>query len=97
MDLYQRRSFLGGGEFETDCVKGSIVRDKCCVMEIWCECFGKERQNLKKIDSYEIEGILNKIGGWKKYEGSVSGKTRIPGYGVQKAFERVSMGTLGNK
>lgn len=97
MDLYQRRSYLGGGDFESDGMIGTIVRDKCCVMEIWCECFGKERQNLKKIDSYEIEGILNKIGGWKKYEGSTSGKTRISGYGVQKAFERVSKETMGNK
>lgn len=97
MDLYQRRSFLGGGDFESDGMIGTIARDKCCVMEIWCECFGKERQNLKKIDSYEIEGILNKIGGWKKYEGSASGKTRIPGYGVQKAFERESKETMGNK
>jgi len=22
-------------------------------MEIWCECFGKERANLKRIDSNE--------------------------------------------
>lgn len=97
MDLYQRRSFLGGGDFESDGMIGTVARDKCCVMEIWCECFGKERQNLKKIDSYEIEGILKKIGGWKKYEGSASGKTRIPGYGVQKAFERVTKETMGNK
>lgn len=89
MDLYQRRSFLGGGEFETEGLNGTVVRNRCCIMEIWCECFGKERQNIKKTDSYEIEGIINKIGGWKKYDGNASGKMRISGYGVQKAFERI--------
>ncbi|TCL60554.1 putative P-loop ATPase [Kineothrix alysoides] len=97
MDLYQRRAFLGGGEFETSGLTGVVERDRCCVMEIWCECFGKERQNLKKIDSYEIEGIINKIGGWSKYEGSKSGKSRIPQYGIQKTFFRVSEETDGNK
>lgn len=96
MDLYQRRAFLGGGEFETSGLTGTVARDRCCVMEIWCECFGKERQNLKKIDSYEIEGIINKIGGWKRYDGSKSGKTRIPQYGIQKTFYRASGETEGN-
>ena len=88
MDLYQRRSFLGGGEFETEGMAGTVPRDRVCIMEIWCECFGKERQNIRKTDSYEIEGILNKIGGWKRYGGNASGKTKIPLYGVQKTFVR---------
>lgn len=89
MDIYQRRSFLGGGEFDTQDVTGTIKREKVCVMEIWCECFGKERQNIKKADSYEIEGILNKIGGWKRYDTNSTGKTKVPLYGVQKTFVRI--------
>ena len=61
-------------------------------MEIWCECFGKSRESLKKTDAYEIEGILYKLGNWVKYDGSASGKLRIPGYGVQKGYVRVSSG-----
>ena len=89
MDVYQRRAFLGGGEFETVGVKGTVMRERVCIMEIWVECFGKERQNLKKADSYEIEGILNKIGGWKKYDSNTTGKTKVPLYGVQKTFVRM--------
>jgi hypothetical protein len=55
-------------------------------MEIWCECFGKERQNLRRTDSYEIEGILNRIGGWKKMDSNKSGKTYYPLYGPQRTF-----------
>lgn len=88
MDLYQRRTFLGGGEFEDTPTEGTVRRERVCIMEIWCECFGKERQNLKKADSYELEGILNKIGGWERYTGNASGKMRISGYGIQRAFIR---------
>lgn len=83
MDLYQRRSFLSGSEFGGSPQTGTVRRDKICIMEIWCECFGKERQNIKRTDSYEIEGILNKLGGWK-----VGKKTRFGIYGPQKTFIR---------
>lgn len=89
MDLYQRRSFLMGGEFENGGIAGTMVREKFCLMEVWCECFCKERQNFKKIDSYELESIIQKIGGWKRYDGNSAGKLRIPGYGVQRAFVRM--------
>lgn len=88
MDLYQRRSFLGGGEFGNGEMTGAVVREKFCLMEAWCECFGKERQNFKKTDSYELESIVQKIGGWKRYDGNANGKLRISGYGVQRAFVR---------
>ena len=88
MDLYQRRSFLSGGEFEGDQQRGTVPRSKVCIMEIWCECFGKERQNLKRTDSFEIEGILNKLGGWTRYAGNKGSKTRFSLYGPQKTFVR---------
>lgn len=90
MDLYQRRSFLSGSEFDGAPTAGTVRRDKVCSMEIWCECFGKERQNLKRTDSYEIEGILLKMGGWVRFTGNATGKVRIPGYGIQRAFVRVA-------
>lgn len=89
MDLYQRLSFLSGDELSQD-LKGTIKREKVCTMEIWCECFYKERQNLRRIDSYEIEGIINRIGGWGKISTNKSGKTRYPLYGPQKTFVRKS-------
>lgn len=90
MDLYDRKNYLNGTEFGEVQKHGNIERERVCVMEIWCECFGKSRESLKKSDSYEIEGILYKLGGWERYSDNASGKTRIPGYGVQKTFIRVS-------
>lgn len=88
MDLFQRRSFLGGSEFDGAPKAGTVRREKVCIMEIWCECFGKERQNLKRSDSYEVESILMKVGGWGPIQGLKSGKTRFPLYGPQKTFVR---------
>lgn len=88
MDLFERRNFLDGSEFGDSQKKGTVQRDRVCAMEIWCECFGKSREAIKKADSYEIEGILYKMGGWVRYSGNSSGKLRIPGYGVQKAYVR---------
>jgi len=90
MDLYERRNFLEGSEFGQTAVKGTVRRERVCVMEIWCECFGKSRESIKKSDSYEIEGMLYKLGGWERYANSASGKTRVSGYGIQKTFVRVS-------
>lgn len=67
MSLYDRRNFLNGGEFDGSGRTGTVRRKMVCNMEIWCECFGRESSALKKIDSYEISGIVRKIEGWEKY------------------------------
>ena len=90
MDIYQRRNFLDGTEFGGETHEGTVQRNRICTMEIWCECFGKSRESMKKADAYEIESILYKLGNWVKYSGNANGKLRIPGYGVQKAYTRVA-------
>ncbi|MPM81850.1 hypothetical protein SDC9_128907 [bioreactor metagenome] len=84
MDIYERRSFLSEGDLGSK--KGTVKRDKVCIMEIWCECFYKERQDLKRGDSYEIESIINRIGGWEKLSTNKSGKSRYNLYGTQRTF-----------
>jgi len=89
-DLFQRRNYLNGNEFGGQSEEGTVQRTRVCSMEIWCECFGKPREAMKKADAYEIEAILYKLGGWKKYNGNASSKLRIPGYGIQRAYVRVA-------
>ena len=89
-DLFQRRNYINGNEFGGQTEEGTIQRTRVCAMEIWCECFGKPRESMKKTDSYEIEGILYKLGGWKRYSGNAQSKLRIPGYGLQKTYVRVT-------
>lgn len=89
MDLYERRSFLTGGEFSSH-LKGSEQRQLVCSMEIWCECFGKDASNLKKGDSFEINAILSRIEEWQPYTGTKTGITRFSIYNKQRAFMRTS-------
>lgn len=88
MDLYERRNFLNGGEFDK-APTGTVKRSLVCPMEIWCECFGKDSANLKKLDSYEITAIMARIENWKPYDGTKSGTTRFQIYNKQRAFMRV--------
>ena len=81
MDLFERRNFLTGSDFGGLQEKGTVKRTSVSNMEIWCECFGKERANLRRTDSNELTGILARLG-WKRAES----KMRIPLYGPQYVF-----------
>ncbi|MBD3948466.1 hypothetical protein I4Q36_05025 [Tuanshanicoccus lijuaniae] len=79
MSLYERRNYISG-EFEFGDVnnKGVLVRDSVCTLEIWCECFGKERANIKRSDSNDIISILVKLGWIREHQ-----KKRFAIYGPQ--------------
>jgi predicted P-loop ATPase len=79
MDLYERRAYINGTEFGESRRVGVRKRESVSNMEIWCECFGKDRANLRRMDGNEISAIMAGIGGWS---GLVK-KERIPLYGPQ--------------
>ncbi|EPY2302350.1 virulence-associated E domain-containing protein [Clostridium sporogenes] len=79
-DIYKRRNFLQGA----DVIKGSIKRTRVCVIEIWSECFEKNKADMKKSDSIEINNILNSLKGWSKSQKRI----RFKEYGLQRFYER---------
>ena len=81
MDIFERRNFLNGTDFGEQVKTGTIRRTSVSNMEIWCECFGKERANLRRTDSNELTSILARLG-WKREPQ----KVRIPLYGPQYIF-----------
>lgn len=81
MDTFERRNFLDGTGKADIGKKGTIRRTQVCNMEIWCECFGKERSNLKRADSNELSGILVKLG-WVRLDR----KERVANYGPRFIF-----------
>lgn len=77
------------GEWFNDSLLLSDTKDKTAAEKlqgywIWCECFGKERGNLKRQDANEIAAIMSNIEGWKRPEG----KMRFSIYGVVKGYVR---------
>lgn len=81
MDIFDRRNFLNGTEFGDQARVGSVKRIAVSNMEIWCECFCKERANLRRSDSNELTSIMARLG-WKRDPQ----KVRIPNYGPQYIF-----------
>lgn len=81
MDIFERRNFLTGSDFGDTPKHGTVKRTQVSNMEIWCECFGKERANIRRTDSNELTAILARLG-WKRLDS----KVRIPLYGPQYVF-----------
>ena len=82
MGIYERRAFITGTEFGESPRVGVCKRASVSNMEIWCECFGKDRSNFKRVDSNEISAIMAGISGWS----ITLKKARIPLYGPQWVY-----------
>ena len=63
-----------------------VPREKVCAVEIWVECFNGDPRYLKRMDSTEINNVLQNISGWKRNKTT----RRYGPYGQQKGFERVT-------
>ena len=85
LSMYERRNFINN-EFGAEelSIEDSILRDKVCILEIWVECFEKNRSDLKRNDSFQIASIMANIDNWEKLNKSV----RFGIYGKQKAYIR---------
>ena len=88
MDLAERRGFLRGDQFTGGNRVGTVQRTTVCAVEVWAECFGKDPSTIKRSDTYDIFGMLMKIGGWEKYSGNKTGVQRRGLYGPQRCFVR---------
>ncbi|WP_160045562.1 virulence-associated E family protein [Paenibacillus sp. USDA918EY] len=61
------------------------TRQRVCAAQIWTECLGKRRGDMKPWEAKELCDILRRIPGWKERKGRV----RVPGYGLQTVFDRI--------
>ena len=80
MDLFARRNWLSGEGVRSE---GKKERTGVCTLEIWCECFGKDRAGMNRSDSATIISALIKLG-WVK----LSKKRKVKLYGAQFVYER---------
>ena len=80
MDLFTRRNWLSGEGVRSE---GKKERTSVCTLEIWCECFGKDRAGMNRSDSATIISALIKLG-WVKN----ARKKKVRLYGAQFVYER---------
>ena len=83
MDVYKRRDYVRDVD-DPMRPDGSVRRMEVSNMEIWCECFGKAKEDMKPSDSYSIAVIMERMDGWSR-----TGKAKVlPIYGKQRIYRR---------
>ena len=83
MELSERRLYLDDPDAPA-AAEGRHRRMTVSNMEIWCECLGRRREDMKPSDSYAMAAIMYSIEGWER-----SGRSeRSPLYGKQRVYVR---------
>ena len=83
MDVYKRRDYVREAD-DPMRPDGIVRRMEVSNMEIWCECFGKAKEDMKPSDSYSIAAIMERMDGWSR-----TGKAKVlPIYGKQRIYRR---------
>lgn len=83
MDIYRRRNYFREVSDPTR-PEGVKKRNEVSNLEIWCECFGKAKEDIRPSDSYAIAAIMKRLKNWEKSES----RRRIPIYGLQRVYTR---------
>lgn len=79
-DLYDRRTWLD----DPLAKNGTIQRDCVCIAEIWCECLGKDKKDMSRYNTREINDLMKSQPEWE----FVTSTKQFSIYGKQKYFRR---------
>lgn len=85
MDYYRRREYIRDIDDPTRS-EGTMKRQTVSNIEIWCECFGKSKEEMRPSDSYAISAIMVRIEGWEKS----GARQMLPIYGRQRIYTRTT-------
>ena len=85
MDYYRRREYIRDIDDPTR-AEGTVKRQTVSNIEIWCECFGKNKEEMRPSDSYAISAIMVRIEGWEK----CGARQMLPIYGRQRVYTRTT-------
>ena len=83
LNVYQRREFIRDTDDPTR-PRGTRRRETVSNIEIWCECFGKNKEDLRPQDSYVISALMVRMAGWRK----TADRPYLPIYGRQRVYVR---------
>lgn len=80
LDLYQRRRWLD----DPLACEGTERKECTCVAEVWCECLGKDKSEMSRYNTRELNDILKTMPGWEPV-----GVKSFPIYGRQRCYKRL--------
>ena len=92
MSLISRRNYIRGieaGEIAPtpEEIASSELPSWVCVAEIWCECLNKERDDMSRYATRDINNIMRALDGWEQVNSTKNFKL----YGKQKFYKRVGL------
>lgn len=82
LDINQRRIWLD----DPLASNGTEQRDCVCIAEIWCECLGKNKEDMSRFNTRDINSLMKTFTDWEY----ISTKRSFPNYGRQRYFRRKS-------
>ena len=80
-DLYERRTWLD----DPIAKKGTLRKDYVCIAEVWCECLGKDKNDMSRYNTREVNDILRSLPDWE----FISSTKNFSIYGKQKYYRRI--------
>ena len=80
MDLYDRRRWLEDPLSKN----GTVQKDFVCIAEVWCECLGKEKNDMSRYNTRDINEILRSLPEWE----AITSTKNFSLYGKQKYYKR---------
>ena len=82
MDLFERREYISGDR--TLYPEGTVQRQTVSNIEIWCECFGKKKEDFTTYSAYDIRNIMKGLREWRKS----CERIYLKPYGQQRVYRR---------
>ncbi len=79
LDLFARRLFL-----EDPTMIGTNYREYVCMAEIWCECLNKEKENMSRYNTKDVNDIMKSFENWEYSTSTKNFKL----YGTQKYYTK---------
>lgn len=80
LDLFDRRKWLNDPLAKA----GTVQKKYVCIAEIWCECLGKEKTDMDRYKTREINEIMRTFSDWELVNSTKSFNL----YGKQKYYKR---------
>lgn len=80
MGLYDRRRWLEDPLSKN----GTVQKDFVCIAEVWCECLGKDKTEMSRYNTREVNEILRSLPEWE----AIASTKNFPLYGKQKYYKR---------
>lgn len=79
-DIYDRRAWLN----DPLASNGTERKEFVCTAEIWCECLGKEKSDMTRYNTRDINNLMLSLGNWE----FVSSTKQFANYGKQRYYKR---------